>query len=108
MGWAQDTASAFGISEAAAVKYGNAYSNLISGFISDTAASTAYTKQLIEASAVIASRTGRTVEDVNERIRSGLLGSTEAIEDLGINVNVALLETTDAFKQLANGRSWES
>ena len=107
MGWAQDTASAFGISEAAAVKYGNAYSNLISGFISDTAASTAYTKQLIEASAVIASRTGRTVEDVNERIRSGLLGSTEAIEDLGINVNVALLETTDAFKQLANGRSWE-
>ena len=49
MGWAQDTASAFGISEAAAVKYGNAYSNLISGFISDTAASTAYTKQLIEA-----------------------------------------------------------
>lgn len=107
MSWAQNTASAFGISEAAAVKYGNAYSNLISGFISDTSASTAYTKQLIEASAVIASRTGRTVEDVNERIRSGLLGSTEAIEDLGINVNVALLETTDAFKQLANGRSWE-
>lgn len=107
MSWAQNTASAFGISEAAAVKYGNAYSNLISGFISDTSASTAYTKQLIEASAVIASRTGRTVEDVNDRIRSGLLGSTEAIEDLGINVNVALLETTDAFKQIANGRSWE-
>lgn len=107
MTWAQNTAAAFGISETAAVKYGNAYSNLISGFVSDTATSTAYTKQLIEASAVIASRTGRTVEDVNDRIRSGLLGSTEAIEDLGINVNVALLETTDAFKRLANGRSWE-
>ena len=105
--WAKSMAASFGISETAAIKYGNAYSNLISGFISDTEASTAYTKQLIEASAVIASRTGRTVEDVNERIRSGLLGSTEAIEDLGINVNVALLETTDAFKQLANGRTWE-
>ena len=107
MEWAKNTAASFGISETAAVKYGNAYSNLISGFISDTATSTAYTKQMVEASAVIASRTGRTVEDVNDRIRSGLLGSTEAIEDLGINVNVALLETTDAFKQLANGRSWE-
>lgn len=104
--WAKNNASAFGISEKAAIQYGNAYSNLISGFIADTSTSTKYTQQLVEASAVIASRTGRTVEDVNERIRSGLLGSTEAIEDLGINVNVALLETTNAFKSLANGRSW--
>ncbi|MEG0283057.1 MAG: hypothetical protein RR662_07785, partial [Clostridia bacterium] len=36
-----------------------------------------------------------------------LLGNTEAIEDLGVNVNVALLETTDAFKQIAEGRSWD-
>ncbi len=107
MNWAKTSAAAFGISESAAVQYGNAYSNLISGFISDTATSTAYTKQLIETSAVIASRTGRTVEDVSERIRSGLLGNTEAIEDLGVNVNVALLETTDAFNRLANGRSWQ-
>lgn len=107
MNWAKTSAAAFGISESAAVQYGNAYSNLLSGFISDTAASTAYTKQLIETSAVIASRTGRTVEDVSERIRSGLLGNTEAIEDLGVNVNVALLETTDAFHRLANGRSWQ-
>lgn len=106
LAWAKTGAAAFGISESAAIKYGNAYSNLISGFIGDTQKSTEYTKKLIETSAVIASRTGRTVEDVNDRIRSGLLGSTEAIEDLGINVNVALLETTDAFKQLANGRSW--
>ena len=107
MSWAKNSAAAFGISESAAVRYGNAYSNLISGFISDTSISTAYTKQLIETSAVIASRTGRTVEDVSERIRSGLLGNTEAIEDLGINVNVALLETTDAFNRLARGRSWQ-
>ncbi len=106
LAWAKTGAAAFGISESAAIKYGNTYSNLISGFIGDTRKSTEYTKKLIETSAVIASRTGRTVEDVNNRIRSGLLGSTEAIEDLGINVNVALLETTDAFKQLANGRSW--
>lgn len=105
--WAKNQASAFGISESAAIKYGNAYSNLISSFISDTAESTAYTKQLIEASAVIASKSGRTIEDVNSRIRSGLLGSTEAIEDLGINVNVGTLKMTQAFKDIANGRNWE-
>ena len=42
-----------------------------------------------------------------ERIRSGMLGNTEAIEDLGIHVNVALLETSDAFKKLADGRTWD-
>ena len=31
----------------------------------------------------------------------------KAIEDLGVNVNVALLETTDAFKQIAGDKSWE-
>lgn len=36
-----------------------------------------------------------------------LLGNTEAIEDLGINVNVAMIESTNAFKQFANGKSWQ-
>ena len=61
---------------------------------------------LLKASSVIASATGRTMEDVMDRIRSGLLGNTEAIEDLGVNVNVALLESTDAFKKFAGDKSW--
>ncbi|RJE88629.1 hypothetical protein D3P07_11590 [Paenibacillus sp. 1011MAR3C5] len=65
------------------------------------------TQDLLKASAVVASSTGRTMEDVMERIRSGLLGNTEAIEDLGINVNVALIESTNAFRQFANGKSWQ-
>lgn len=107
MQWAKNDAVAFGIGEASAIKFGNAFSNLISGFINDTSNVAGYTKQLLEASAVIASKTGRTIEDVNERIRSGLLGNTESIEDLGVNVNVAMLEMTNAFQQMANGRSWE-
>src|SRR5690606_14321425 len=65
-----------------------------------------YTQDLLQASAVVASYTGRTMEDVLDRIRSGLLGNTEAIEDLGINVNVAMIEATDAFRRFAGDRSW--
>ena len=57
--------------------------------------------------AVVASKSGRTVEDVQERVRSGLLGNTEAIEDLGIFVNVKTIEMTNAFQRMADGRSWE-
>jgi hypothetical protein len=105
--WAQNQAKSFGMARSEAFKYGAVYSNLISGFTKDTAETTKYTTQLLQSSAVVASATGRSMEDTMERIRSGLLGNTEAIEDLGINVNVAMIESTNAFKKFANGKSWQ-
>ena len=55
------------------------------------------TQELLQASSVIASATGRSMEDVMDRIRSGLLGITQAIDDLGVNANVALLEALVAL-----------
>ncbi|MDS5212784.1 hypothetical protein RLC61_00160, partial [Streptococcus pneumoniae] len=63
--------------------------------------------KMLQTSAVVAEGSGRTITDVMERIRSGLLGNTEAIEDLGINVNVAMIKSTEAFKKFANGQSWQ-
>ena len=105
--WASGTALAFNIAKADAVKYGSVFSNLFSGFIKDQEQLTGYTVKMLETSAVVASATGRTMEDVMNRIRSGMLGSTEAIEDLGINVNIAMIKSTNAFKQMSNGMKWE-
>ncbi|NEY99239.1 phage tail protein [Heyndrickxia shackletonii] len=104
--WANENAAAFGMAKSEAIKYGAVYSNLISGFSNGTEQTFQRTQQLLKASAVVASGTGRTMDDVMERIRSGLLGNTEAIEDLGINVNIAMIESTNAFKQFANGQHW--
>lgn len=105
--WAQTQAKSFGMAREEAFKYGAVYSNLISTFAKDTKETTQLTTELIKASAVVASSTGRTMEDTMDRIRSGLLGNTEAIEDLGINVNVAMLQSTKAFQQFAKGKSWQ-
>lgn len=105
--WADTQAIAFNMSKGQAVKYGSIFGNLVSGFSSSTAEITKNTEDLLKASSVIASATGRTMDDVMERIRSGLLGNTEAIEDLGVNVNVAMIQSTEAFKKFANGKSWE-
>lgn len=104
--FAENTAIAFNMSSSDAYKYAQIYGNLIQSITDDQAENAKYTQQLLEASSIIASATGRTMEDVMDRIRSGLLGNTEAIEDLGVNVNVALLETTDAFKKFAGDKSW--
>ncbi|WP_338630821.1 hypothetical protein [Clostridium baratii] len=104
--WAKDNGLAFNLAQADVMKFGAVYSNLLSGFAGGTKQTMQYTQELLKASSIIASGTGRTMEDVMERIRSGLLGNTEAIEDLGINVNVAMLQSTEAFKRFANGQSW--
>lgn len=105
--WSKENASALGMSQLEMAKYGAIYSNLLSSFTGGMEETAQKTQDLLKASAVVAAATGRTMEDTMERIRSGLLGNTEAIEDLGINVNVAMIESTKAFQQFANGKSWQ-
>lgn len=104
--FAENTAISYNMSTKAAYQYAQIYGNLIQSITDDEEENALYTQQLLKASSVIASATGRTMEDVMDRIRSGLLGNTEAIEDLGVNVNVSLLESTDAFRKFAGDKSW--
>ena len=99
-------ARALGMSKSAAAGFSAVYGNLFSVW-ADQATSAELTNRYLNMTAVVASKTGRTVEDVQERVRSGLLGNTEAIEDLGVFVNIKTIEITDAFQRIADGRSWE-
>lgn len=105
--WVNDNANVMNMGVGEATNYGAVYSNLFSGFIKDTNKLSAYTAKMLQTSAVVAEGSGRSITDVMERIRSGLLGNTEAIEDLGINVNVAMIKSTEAFKRFSNGQSWQ-
>lgn len=107
MRWGKENALALNMSQKDFAQYSSVYANLLSSFIHSTSGVANQTAKLLQASAVIQSATGRTMQDVMERIRSGLLGNTEAIEDLGINVNVALLESTEAFRKFAGDKSWQ-
>ncbi|MCL6456914.1 MAG: hypothetical protein K6T85_02800 [Gorillibacterium sp.] len=103
MQWAR----AQGLAKSSAADMGATYSVLLSAFTNDQNALRDQTKQLVQTTRVVASATGRTIEDTTERIRSGLLGNTEAIEDLGVFVNVSMIESTKAFKKFANGKHWD-
>ena len=98
-------ARSLGMSRAAAAEFSAVYGNLFSVW-ADQKTNAELTNRYLNTTAVVASKTGRTMSDVQERIRSGLLGNTEAVEDLGIFVNVKTIEMTEAFKRVADGRSW--
>ncbi len=105
--WANTQALAFNMSKTQAMSYGATYANLVTSFSKSNQDTMQYTEDLLKASSIVASATGRTMDDVMERIRSGILGNTEAIEDLGIYAQVGAIQATDAFKKLANGKSWD-
>lgn len=100
-------ARSMGLARQTAVQMGATYGTLLSSFISDTNDLVNSTKHLVQATRVVASATGRSIDDVMERMRSGLLGNTEAIEDLGVFVNVSMIESTEAFRRFAGDKSWE-
>lgn len=104
--WVETQSKGFGMAKADAYKYGSTFSNLLGSFTSGAKETADQTQELMKAAAIISSKTGRTYDDTANRIRSGMLGSTEAIEDLGIYTQVSMLESTDAFKKFANGKSW--
>lgn len=106
MDWTNTQAAAYNMSTGDAVKYGAIFSNLIGTFSRGAQETETRTVDVLKASSVVASSTGRTMEDVMWRIRSGLLGNTEAIEDLGVSVYVNMLESSKAMQQFANGKSW--
>ena len=104
--WVNTQSQGYGMSIQEAYKYGSTYSNLISSFEKTSSGVTNNTEELMKATSIIASKTGRTFEDTAERIRSGMLGSTEAIEDLGIYTNISMIQSTNAFKKFAGDKSW--
>ena len=99
-------ASAIGMSKAAATQFASAYGNIFSTF-ANQAQNAELTNEYLQMTAVIANKTGRSVEEVQEKLKSGLFGNLRAIDDLGIFVRQSALEASEAFKEIANGRQWD-
>ena len=98
--WVQKNAASMGLSLQDAYTYANQLQLLVSSFANSSEQTAAGTANLMNAATIVASKTGRTVQDVLERFRSGMLGNTESIEDIGIQVAQSVIEQSDAFKQL--------
>lgn len=101
----QKNALALGMSKSAAYEATASYGNLFSSF-ADGAENARLTKEMLQTTAVIASKTGRTFDEVFTKIQSGIFGNTRAIDDLGVYVNQATLQYTQAFRTISDGRPW--
>ena len=115
--FANKQAVAFGISKKQVAEYGNIFSVImrdVNRTLNPSAPASAISKQtvtmsqeLIKSAGIIAGALGYETETVLEGLRSGLLGSSEAVDQYGLNLKVANLEQSKTFRQVANGKkSW--
>jgi len=104
--FAENQAINMGISTSAAASLTTSYGILISTFAKTKTEAAKMSVALAKQSKVIAAATGRTIEDVENRIKSGLTGTVTAIDNLGIQARAGVLKTTKAFKRFAGDKSW--
>lgn len=107
LNWAKKNAQSFGLSQSSAIQFGRNFANLISVFSGNSKQTVAMTQDLLKASSIVAATTGYDLQTVAEKITSGLRGETESIQDLGINAEISMLKTTEAFAKLSKGKAWE-
>ena len=72
--WINNQAIGFGMGKKEAANYANTFSILTSGFSRDVKECQQTTQELLQQATIVASKTGRDVDDVLERFRSGILG----------------------------------
>ena len=115
--FANKQAVAFGISKKQVAEYGNIFSVIMrdaNRALNPSAPASAISKQtvtmsqeLIKSAGIIAGALGYETETVLEGLRSGILGSSEAVDQYGLNLKIANLEQSNTFKRVADGKkSW--
>ena len=90
--FAENQATTFGLSKKQVAEYGNIYSVFMSDFETDVNRNAELTKQMLAAAGTIASATGYDIEYVLQGLRSGIMGSTAAIDQFGLSVKASKLE----------------
>lgn len=108
--WGRTTATQFGISERAAIQFGGQFSSIVARSAEGTKEVKDMTQELLQAAAITAANMSQFgIDEVMERMRSGMSGRNEAIEDLGIEVKPNVIKSTQAYKQAVQqtGRAWE-
>jgi phage-related protein len=102
--WMNTVGSTLGMSKLQLAQYGNQYSLTLKGIAKDQDDLAKKTQQTLQAVAVIRSKTGMEVTEISDRMRSAMNGEADGADELGVNVRVAAIEASKAYKMMSNGQ----
>jgi hypothetical protein len=102
--WSEDSATAFGQSQAQALESVGTFGNLLQAFGSTQDEAQVMSQRMVELAADLASFNNTSVDDALTALRSGLSGETEPLKRFGVAINDARLKTVALEKGLYSGK----
>lgn len=104
--WQETTGHAMGFSKLEGARLANSLSVNFKQIATSQEDLMNKTTKMMEVTALIRQKTGRTMQDVSDRIRSAMNQEADGADELGVNVRVSAIEASNAFKQMADGKPW--
>lgn len=104
--WQETVGSAMGFSRLEAADLANTLSLNFKQIATSQEDLVNKTTKMMEVAALISNKRGMAMSEVSDRIRSAMNQEADGAEELGVNVKVAAIEMSDAFKEMANGQPW--
>jgi hypothetical protein len=104
--WSETTGAAMGLSKLAAAEMGNTFSLKFKGIAKDAQDNFRMTTDLMKAAAIIRTKTGMQEVEIMDRMRSAMNQEADGADELGVNVRVAAITASKAYKEMANGVPW--
>ncbi|MDR6883111.1 hypothetical protein [Bacillus sp. 3255] len=105
--WQNTVGDAMGFSKLSAAEMGNNFSLRLKSIAKDEQDLLKKTTDLIKAAAIIRSRTGMSQIEISDRMRSAMNQEADGADELGVNVRVAAIQQSRAYKEMANNAPWE-
>ncbi|MCA0754903.1 hypothetical protein KP806_07560 [Paenibacillus sp. N4] len=104
--WQQTVGDVMGFSKLQTAEMANDFSIRLKSIAKDEKDLLQKTTNLIRAAAVIRSNNGMEMTEISERMRSAMNQEQDGAAELGIDVRVAALQQSKAYKELANNAPW--
>jgi hypothetical protein len=105
--WQNETGGAMGFGKLEGAKLANTLSLNFKKISSSTEDLVGRTTKMMETAAIISNKRGMLMSEVSDRIRSAMNQEADGADELGVNVRIAAIKTSQAYKEMANGVAWD-
>jgi hypothetical protein len=105
--WQESTGASMGYSKLQSAELANMLSLNFKKISKDTADLTQKTTTMMETAAVISNKRGMAMSEVSDRIRSAMNQEADGADELGVNVRVAAVEQSNAYKMMGASGPWD-
>ena len=108
MKWQDAVGASMGFSKLQGAELANMLSLNFKSIATSTEDLMTKTTDMMELAAVISNKRGMAMSEVSDRIRSAMNQEADGAMELGVDVRIAAIQTSNAYKMLANNAPWDS